>query len=118
MNRHQRRAHASRTRKQARKDLRKVNARLKSEQAAPEIIRKEDVYRCDWASGFEKQNEGAGQEPVVLTEKIPARDPERGKKTAALWKHWKAGVVCTAHEMGLDNLAAHYSEAREDSPKS
>lgn len=52
MNRHQRRAHASRTRKQVRKDLRKVNARLKSEQAAPEIIRKEDVYRCDWSIGF------------------------------------------------------------------
>lgn len=52
MNRHQRRAHASRTRKHARKDIRKVNARLKSEQAASERIRKEDVYRCDWASGF------------------------------------------------------------------
>ena len=52
MNRYQRRAHASRTRKHARKDIRKVNARLKSEQAASERIRKEDVYRCDWASGF------------------------------------------------------------------
>lgn len=38
MNRHQRRAHASRTRKHARKDIRKVNARLKNEQAAPEFV--------------------------------------------------------------------------------
>ena len=47
MNRHQRRAHASRTRKLARKDLRKVNARLKSEQAAPEFVTGIDPARGD-----------------------------------------------------------------------
>jgi hypothetical protein len=85
MNRHQRRAHASRTRKQARKDIRKVNARLKNEQAAPEFV-----------TGI---------------------DPAHGEAAFALGRFQKDADHC-ARLIGFDNLAAHYSEAMEDSPKS
>ena len=100
MNRHQRRAHASRTRKQARKDLRKMNARLKSEQAAPEF-----VTGIDPAHGDDRMTE--------ILHILNAKDFPKKIFTAV-----EKSFARLEKQNGSTELFNQHSAVREDSPKS